>query len=289
MSAQVSPRETIAVGDISITYLPDGEASVSETALFPAGTPELWNAHRELFDADGKLLLSLGTFLIRTGDRKILVDLGFGDHTVDFPAADGVFRSGRLLTSLREEGLAPEDIDTVFYTHLHIDHVGWTAQNDALTFGNARHLVGEGEVEYWQSLGDHPMAAVGPGGALAPLEGRIDAVSDGSVIAPGVSVVATPGHTPGHCSLVVSSGHQRAMILGDVLHCPVQLTDNEVSLVFEVDAELGVRTRDRIMGELEGDPDAVAAQCHLTGSAFGRVLRGRTHRTWTALNAQGVS
>ncbi|MET9262114.1 MBL fold metallo-hydrolase [Amycolatopsis sp. NPDC004079] len=291
MSAQVSPRETISVGDISITYLPDGEASVSETALFPAGTPELWNAHRELFDADGKLLLSLGTFLIRTGDRKILVDLGFGDHTVDFPAADGVFRSGRLLTSLREEGLAPEDIDTVFYTHLHIDHVGWTAQNDALTFGNARHLVGEGEVEYWQALGDNPLAAVGPDpdGVLAPLEGRIDAVSDGNVIAPGVSVVATPGHTPGHCSLVVSSGQSRALILGDVLHCPVQLTDNEVSLVFEVDAELGKQTRARIMDELEGDPNAVAAQCHLTGSAFGRVLRGRTRRTWTSLTSQGVS
>lgn len=289
MSAHASPRETISVGDISITYLPDGEASVSETALFPAGTPELWNAHRELFDDDGKLLLSLGTFLIRTGDRKILVDLGFGDHTVAFPAADGEFRSGRLLTSLREEGLTPEDIDTVFYTHLHIDHVGWTAQGDALTFGNARHVVGEGEIDYWSSLGDNPMAAVGPGGVLGPLEGRADAVSDGAVIAPGVSVVATPGHTPGHCSLVVSSGQQRAIILGDVLHCPVQLSDNEVSLVFEVDAELGKRTRDRMMGELAGDPHAVAAQCHLTGSAFGRVLRTDSRRSWTTLSAQGVS
>ncbi|MBB1152151.1 MBL fold metallo-hydrolase [Amycolatopsis dendrobii] len=291
MSAQASPRETVSVGDISISYLPDGEASVSAAALFPAGTPELWSAHPELFGADGKLVLSLGTFLIRTGDRKILVDLGFGDRTVAFPAADGEFRSGRLLTSLREEGLAPEDIDTVFFTHLHIDHVGWTARNDVLTFGNARHLAGEGEVEYWQSLGDHPLAAVGPDphGVLAPLEGRVDAVADGTVIAPGVSVVATPGHTPGHCSLVVSSGPDRALILGDVLHCPAQLTDNEVALAFEVDAELGKKTRARIMGELEGDPNTVAAQCHLTGSAFGRVVRGRSRRTWTSLASQGAS
>ncbi|GHE83574.1 hypothetical protein GCM10017786_13420 [Amycolatopsis deserti] len=55
MSAQPAPRETIAVGDIRITYLPDGEASCSATALFPAGTPELWDAHRELFDADGRV------------------------------------------------------------------------------------------------------------------------------------------------------------------------------------------------------------------------------------------
>ncbi|WP_409180760.1 MBL fold metallo-hydrolase [Amycolatopsis sp. VS8301801F10] len=291
MSAQASPRETICVGDIGISYLPDGEAVVSAAALFPAGTTELWDAHRELFDADGKLVLSLGSFLIRTGDRKILVDLGFGDRTVAFPAADGEFRSGRLLTSLREEGLAPEDIDTVFYTHMHIDHVGWTAQDDALTFRNARHLAGEGEVEFWQSLGDHPLAAVGPdpNGVLTPLGGRVDTVADGAVIAPGVSIVATPGHTPGHCSLVVSSGKDRAMILGDVLHCPAQLTDNEVSLAFEVDAELGKQTRARIMGELEGDTNTVAAQCHLTGSAFGRVMRGRSRRTWTSLRSQGVS
>ena len=117
-----------------------------------------------------------------------------------------------------------------------------SAQASPLTFGNARHLAGEGEVEHWQSLGDHPLAAVCPD-------------PHGTIIAPGVSIVATPGHTPGHRSLVVSSGPDRA----------------------------------RIMGELEGDPDTVAAQCHLTGSAFGRVVRGRSRRTWTSLASQGAS
>lgn len=284
MSAQAAARESIGVGDIRVTYLPDGEASVSATAMFPAGSQELWDAHRELFDADDKLLLTLGSFLIRTGERTILVDLGFGDATVSFPPVDGEFRAGQLLSSLRAEGLEPPDIDTVFYTHLHLDHVGWTATDQKLTFPDARHVTGEGEVEFWRSLDhEHPLVGVGPHReeVLAPLEGRVDAVADGASIAPGITVVATPGHTPGHCSLVLSSGTQRAILLGDVMHCPVQLADNDVALVFDVDPELGARTRDRIMAELAGDEQAVAGTGHFSGSAFGRILKGESRRTWS--------
>ncbi|MBC3191707.1 MBL fold metallo-hydrolase [Pseudonocardia sp. C8] len=282
MSATSAPRESVDVGDIRVTYLPDGEAAVAATALFPTSTPELWDLHRDLFDADGKLLLTLGAFLIRTGDRTVLVDLGFGPDSMSFPAADGEFRSGRLLTSLREEGLEPSDVDTVFYTHMHVDHVGWTGTNGALTFPNARHLAGEGEVEFWRTP-DNPLAAVGPHpeAVLGPLDGRIESIADGATLAPGVSVVATPGHTPGHCSLVVSSGSARAMILGDVLHCPAQLTDNDVSLAFDLDPVLAAKTRDRIAAELEGRPETLAAQGHLTGSVFGRIMRGESRRTWS--------
>ncbi len=89
MPAQPAPLESITVGDIDVTYLPDGDAVVEATALFPSGNQALWDAHPELFDTDGKLVLTLGSFLIRTGGRNILVDLGFGDLTVDFPAAGG--------------------------------------------------------------------------------------------------------------------------------------------------------------------------------------------------------
>ncbi|GAB3681310.1 MBL fold metallo-hydrolase [Saccharopolyspora tripterygii] len=290
MSAHAAPRETLNLGEIQVTYLPDGEASVSASALFPASTQELWDAHRDLFDADDRLLMTLGSFLIRTGGRTILVDLGFGDHTVAFPAADGEFRSGRLLTSLREEGLTPQDVDTVFYTHMHIDHVGWTAQDGALTFNRARHLVGEGELEYWRSP-DNPLDAVGPDpeNVLAPLTERVDSVADGTTIAPGVTVVATPGHTPGHCSLVLSSGQERALLLGDAIHCPAQLTENEVSLAFDTDPVLAARTRDRIFAEIEGDPRAIAAQGHFTGSVFGWILRGQSRRTWTTFSPGAAS
>jgi glyoxylase-like metal-dependent hydrolase (beta-lactamase superfamily II) len=284
MSARPAPLESIDVGDIRVTHLPDGDVSISASAVFPAGSQELWDAHPDLFDDDGLLLMTLGGFLIETGDRKILVDLAFGDMTVQFPPVQAEFRGGKLLASLRKAGVEPGDVDTVFYTHLHLDHVGWTAQNGSLTFPNARHVAGEGEFEFWQGVTDEGLAAVGPHpeAVQAPLADRIESVADGETIAAGVNVLATPGHTPGHCSLVVSSGEDRAIILGDVIHCPLQLSESDLRLIFDVDSDAAARTRERIAAELEGDAGTIGASCHFSGSVFGRVVKG-TGRRWVGL------
>ncbi|RZT87326.1 glyoxylase-like metal-dependent hydrolase (beta-lactamase superfamily II) [Pseudonocardia sediminis] len=283
--ARPAPLESIAVGDIRITYLPDGDASVSAEAVFPAAGRELWAAHRELFDADGLLLLTLGGFLIETRGQKIVVDLGFGDMTVPFAPVGGEFRGGELLSSLRRAGVQPADVDLVFYTHLHLDHVGWTSQNGSLTFPNARHLIGDGEFEFWQGVTDEGLLAVGPhpDAVQAPLQGRAESASDGALIASGVNVLASPGHTPGHCSLVVSSGTDRAIILGDVVHCPLQLADGDLQIIFDVDPETAGETRNKIAAELEGDPRAVVGEGHFSGSAFGRIVQANGRR-WTPLS-----
>jgi glyoxylase-like metal-dependent hydrolase (beta-lactamase superfamily II) len=284
MSARPAPLESIDVGDIKVTYLPDGDATVEAGTVFPASNEALWEAHRELFDAEGKLLLTLGGFLVETGDQKIVVDLGFGDMTVPFAPVGGVFRGGQLLSSLRRAGVEPADVDVVFYTHLHLDHVGWTAQNGELTFPNARYVVGEGEFEFWQGVTDEELAVVGPHpeAVQAPLVNRIESVGDGALIASGVNVLASPGHTPGHCSAVISSGADRAIILGDVVHCPLQLADGDLRIIFDVDPETAARTRDKIAAELEGDSEVLAADGHFSGSAFGRIVRG-TGRQWVGL------
>ncbi|MEK6440472.1 MBL fold metallo-hydrolase [Pseudonocardia sp. T1-2H] len=284
MSARPAPLESIDVGDIKVTYLPDGDATVEAGTVFPASNEALWEAHRELFDAEGKLLLTLGGFLVETGDQKIVVDLGFGDMTVPFPPVGGVFRGGQLLSSLRRAGVEPADVDIVFYTHLHLDHVGWTAQNGELTFPNARYVVGEGEFEFWQGVTDEELAVVGPHpeAVQAPLVNRIESVGDGALVASGVNVLASPGHTPGHCSAVISSGADRAIILGDVVHCPLQLADGDLRIIFDVDPETAAHTRDKIAAELEGDSGVLAADGHFSGSAFGRIVRG-TGRRWVGL------
>ncbi|GAA1393605.1 MBL fold metallo-hydrolase [Pseudonocardia kongjuensis] len=284
--ARSAPQESVDVGDIRITYLPDGDAVVSAEAVFPTGNAELWEAHRELFDADGLLMLTIGGFLVETGGEKIVVDLGFGDMTVPFEPVGGEFRGGRLLSSLRAAGVEPAEIDTVFYTHLHLDHVGWTAQDGKLTFPNARHLVGDGEFEFWQGVTDERLMVVGPHpvAVQAPLRDRVESVADGQALARGVNVLASPGHTPGHCSLVVSSGVERAIILGDVVHCPLQLGDDDLRIIFDVDPDTAARTRDRIAAELEGTPSTIGADAHFSGSAFGRVVRG-TGRRWVGLSS----
>lgn len=282
--AEPARQSTISVGDVSVTYLPDGEGRVDPVAFFPGSTPEGWEPHRRWLDDQGRVVATLGGFLIRTGDRNIVVDLGFRHENVEFPGL-GSFRGGRLLGSLRAAGLEPGDVDTVLFTHLHLDHVGWTTSGGAgdpsLTFPGARHLVAGGEWDHWHG-GEDPL-----GPSLAdvqrPLEDRFESVDDGAAVAPGVNVLATPGHTPGHLSVVVSSGTDRAIILGDVVHCPVQLDEPTWACVADVDPDLAKRTRERLWQELE-DPSTVAAGAgHFADFTFGRLMQGQGGRRWTAV------
>ena len=221
--APPAPLQTIHVGDIDVTYLPDGEGHFVPTQFFPGSDPEAWENHRRWLDDDGRTVTTLGAFLVRTAGRSMLVDLGIGPAELDIPDFAWV-RSGRLLASLGQAGLGPADVDTVLYTHLHSDHTGWTSGSGGLTFPHAEHLVGAHEVEFWRAHSDQDFAPP-VDGVLDPLEHRFTVTEDGDAVAPGVTIRSTPGHTPGHQTVVVSSGDQRAIILGDIMHCPAQLTE----------------------------------------------------------------
>ncbi len=279
MVAQVASQESISIGDIRLTYLPDGEGHIAATGMFPASTPEAWEAHRQWLDDDGRVLTSFGGFLIQTGDRNVVVDLGFGDHSIEIPEF-AAFVGGRFLDSLKQTGVSPGDVDTVIFTHMHVDHVGWTTTGENLTFPNARHITAEAEWEHWQRP-DESGVGPNPEAVLAPLAPRIDRADDGEVIAPGVNLLATPGHTPGHFSVVVSSGTDRAVILGDVVNCPVQIAEPDWAVLFDVDPERARRTADALLAELEGSATMVAGS-HFTPSVFGRVVPGQGQRLWQA-------
>lgn len=279
MAAQPS-LSSIDVGDIRVTYLVDGEAHLTATGVFPASSEEAWQAHRQYLDDDGWWVTSLGGFLIETGDRKLVVDLGFGDQTFEAPDFAKA-RGGQLLDSLKQTGTTPEQVDTVVFTHMHSDHTGWTSPKEggqqALTFPNAKHLIGsDSEWTFWQ---ENPDAPFNPGESVQALANRFETTSDGEALAPGVNVLATPGHTPGHQSLVISSGSARAIVLGDVLHCPAQIPEQEWAVIFDVDPALARRVRDQLMAELEGSDTTIACS-HFVGAVFGRVLPGDGKRMW---------
>jgi glyoxylase-like metal-dependent hydrolase (beta-lactamase superfamily II) len=286
--AQPAQQKEMTVGSIRITYLPDGFGGIDKFAMFPGTTPEGWNLHPEWLDEHGRIVASIGGFLIQTGGRNLLVDTGYGEHHVEVPGL-GPFVGGGLLQHLATTGLEPRDIDTVIYTHLHLDHIGWTSRvvngERELTFSRANHLLMSTEWEFWSAPDHGPLQdGLGPGltEVRQPLEHHTQFISDGQVIAPGVNVLATPGHTPGHLSLVISSGAERAIILGDVMHCPVQFDEADWSVLFDVDKDLAKRTRDRLMRELE-DPSTISADGHFADAAFGRVMLAQGKRYWRGI------
>jgi glyoxylase-like metal-dependent hydrolase (beta-lactamase superfamily II) len=284
MAIQPASVSSIAIGDIKVTFLPDGEAHIVGAGMFPASSPEGWIEHQQWLDDDGRVVNTLGGFLVETGDRKIVVDLGFGENHVEIPDF-AVFDGGRFLDSLAETKVDPGDIDTVVYTHLHVDHTGWTSLPNGdgrrLTFPNARYVVAAAEHMHWQQP-DESGVGPSPEAVLQPLESHLEFVEDGQTVAQGVTVLATPGHTPGHQSIVISSGADRALILGDVLHCPAQLPEAEWGVLFDVDPAQARKTRDQLMAELEGTATILSCS-HFPDAVFGRVVRGNGKRYWNAI------
>jgi glyoxylase-like metal-dependent hydrolase (beta-lactamase superfamily II) len=259
----------VRVGEIEVLAAHDGVARIpiTDTDFFSMGV-EAWEPHRQFLSADGEHLeLVLGGFLVRSGDRVALVDCGFGP--MDRPP----FQGGALLTSLAAHGVQPADITDVLFTHLHFDHVGWATQKGEVVFPNATYRCHEGD---WSHF-------VGPdAGAtrkLSPLTERMAFWSGSGPLLPGLDVMVAPGHTPGSTIMVLSSGAERAMLLGDVVHCPIQLLDDEWAGISDVDPALAKRTRNALARELEGSGVPVAG-AHFEGMHFGRLLVAEGKRRW---------
>ncbi len=288
--AQPARLNHIMVGDIRITYLPDGVTRLAPVEFLVGSTTERWKLHEEWLDNEGRLVASIGGLLIESGNRKVLVDTGFGAKHADIPPF-GPFDGGELLKSFAAVGVDPGEVDTVAYTHLHLDHIGWTSKaakdrERALTFPKARYVIRSAEWKHWAGRND----PAGPSVAEVedPLRNRVDLIDADQSLAPGVTIVSTPGHTPGHSSFVISSGTQRAIILGDVVHCPVQLEEQEWSCAFDVDRALARATRGRLLAELEGS-STVGAGGHFSDFTFGRVMRAQGKRQWVVAAVEAAA
>jgi glyoxylase-like metal-dependent hydrolase (beta-lactamase superfamily II) len=209
----------------------------------------------------------------------VLIDTGLGD--VKF----GPMSGGALLGEMASAGIKPEEIDTVFLTHLHFDHAGACLKSGQPTFPNATYRWSSAENTFWNTTGnpnDPTRTLFSQKDMIAAIGPKFEPADDGATIAPGVNVIATPGHTPGHAGVVVSSGGERAFILGDTISCPVQLEETEWSGLGDMDPGLARRTQEKVAQELEGD-GALLATAHFPGLTFGRVLRGEGKRYWAPI------
>ncbi|MFJ5273521.1 MBL fold metallo-hydrolase [Streptomyces sp. NPDC088358] len=282
------PADRITIGETSITYLADGFGAHNPDTMMPGVD---WTAHPGVLD-DGQLVLTFGSFLVRAGNRNILVDLALGEMDVEIPGLAHV-KGGELLRSLAAEGLSPDDIDTVVYTHLHLDHIGWTSDvapvptepgkrtPSGLTFSRARHLMARAEWEYWTRAAAGEMGGPDAEATIQPLDGVVEFVRDGDTIAPGVTVENTSGHTPGHLAVAVrdpsGASAESVFIAGDILHAPVEIADPTCVFSSDVDPDQARAVRDRVLRR----PDTVIAAGHFTTGVFGRVTPAGSGYAWT--------
>jgi glyoxylase-like metal-dependent hydrolase (beta-lactamase superfamily II) len=271
----------VRVGDIVIEPVLDGVARMEASAAYRGmGTDVLganeedWSPHLDLLDADGMLEMAFGGFLLRVGERVILVDTGLGD------VEQGPLQGGRFLIELAALGVRPEQVTDVLLTHLHFDHVGWSTHHGEVVFQNATYRCDLRDWEHF--VGPEPGATE----KLLPLTGQLEPWDASGPLLPGIDTMSAPGHTPGSTILIVSSGTDRAMLLGDVVHCPVQLIEDEWGGLGDVDPELARRTRVALARELEGSDIPVAA-AHFPGMQFGRLLTGSGKRSWILSGLHG--
>ncbi len=263
--------QPIRVGDLIVQPVLDGTATL-ETNMFTVGDAETdWENHKHLLDEQGKLNVPVGAFVVRTSNEVVLLDAGVGD------VHDEMFDGGRLIDNLLTVGVRTEDVTIVMVSHLHSDHCGWLETNGKPTFANAVIRIGAGDWEHFvtKELGGKKRAD-----RLRSVQDHVDLIdADATTIAPGLTTRATPGHTPGHTSTVISSGTERLIVMGDALHCPAQLTETEWQFFFDVDKGLASRTRESLLREAD-DPNTTLLPMHFPGMTAGRLVQAAGKRQW---------
>ncbi len=264
--AMVSTRQ---VGPFTITALEDGAgpAFLTRAAAFPDATPTQWAAADALDPSAvtpaGEWWLPFRSFAIRRGDGPVtLVDAGIGP--ADSLAAGYAPVPGRLGEQFAAAGIEPAEVATIVLTHLHSDHIGWAVPKDS-PFTEARVIVQRADVEAYRANRE----TAGQYDALVrPLrqEGRLQEIDGDFRLGPGLRIVATPGHTPGHQSVWAEAGSESLLITGDLLVHALQLIDPDLAYANDMDPSAARTTRRTVLDDARSR-GATLAVAHL-GTEF---------------------
>ena len=278
---------TLKVGAVEIVALSDMNFP------FPIPLPELfstvpdkaWAPYREsypdTFDGD-HMLIEIGCYLVRSQGRTILIDTGYGEGPIESIGG----RHGELMDDLAANGVTPEEVDTVFISHLHSDHVGWNVveQDGRLVpaFPNARYIAHQADLDHFRRP-DIQAASSFPFldrcvESIVNL-GLFDMLTEDTDLTSEVKALHTPGHTPGHMSILVSSQGEEALIQGDVLIHPAQVTEDDWNCHFDYDWPLSTETRRKVLDDVEFQGTPVIS-CHFPAPGFGTVSRREGRRYW---------
>ena len=277
----------IRVGNADIVALSDMNIGMGAPIqeLWPQVPPDAWKPYAERYPGTfhgDDMRLEVGCYLVRSRGKTILIDTGFGAGPVKSIGG----RRGELMLDLATNMVTADDVDIVFLSHLHLDHVGWntTRRGDGWvpTFPNARYICHEADLVHFrkedvQAAQTYRFMYM----FVDPLDelGLLDTVSGDVDLTDEVRAVHTPGHTPGHMSVLVTSGGERVNIQGDVLIHPAQVTEEDWNSRFDADWDTATATRRKMLDQVETERTTVVS-CHFPMPGFGRVVRSQGKRYW---------
>ena len=273
------------LGDFEVTALSDGTVELPVNKILQNIKAAQVDSALARYSLKSPLETSVNAYLINTGDKLVLIDTGaaklFGPTL------------GNMMDNLKASGYTPEQVDEIYVTHMHADHVGGLMAGDKLAFPNAIVRSDKQDADFWLSkdnLDKAPEAMKGffqgaqaslnpyvSAGKYKPFEGNTD-------LAPGIKSVVTRGHTPGHSTYVVESKGQKLVVLGDLMHvAAVQFAQPGVTIQFDTDAKTTAAQRKKVYANATKE-HYLFAVAHVSFPGIGRVRQDGSGYAWMPVN-----
>ncbi|MDP3824174.1 MAG: MBL fold metallo-hydrolase [Burkholderiales bacterium] len=279
----------VMLGDFEITALSDGTVALPVDKLLTGTTAAKTQKTLARSFLKAPLDTSVNGYLVNTGTKLVLIDTG----------AAGLFGPtlGNLITNLKAAGYQPEQVDEIYITHMHADHVGGLMAADKLAFPNATVRADKHDADFWLSqanLDKAPADAKGFfQGAMASLNpyvaaGKFKPFDGDTELVPGVKAVATRGHTPGHSIYKVQSKGQTLVLWGDLMHvAAVQFPEPGVTIQFDTDSKNAAVQRKRAYAEAAKQGYMVGS-AHISFPGLGHLrVQGKGYE-WVPVNYNGL-
>jgi glyoxylase-like metal-dependent hydrolase (beta-lactamase superfamily II) len=255
------------VGRVKITKIVELETVGSTRFILPLASNEeiakLPWLIPHFATGEGRLKMSIHSLVVETRTRRIVVDTGLGNDKQGRNVPTWNHRNGPYLDTMTAAGFAPESIDTVLCTHLHVDHVGWNTRlvdgRWVPTFAQARYVFGKTEYEYWRDYREEPDKVAVFNDSVKPIAdaGKADLVASDARFSDEITLIPAPGHSPGHMSILIRSDGEQALLTGDVAHHPCQMAHLDWSSTADSDPVQSAATRRELFGRFADTPTLV--------------------------------
>lgn len=263
-----------AFGEGRVTVLSDGPLGLGDPAdnFLGVTRDEVAAMLRRNFLRTDDVTLEQNAPLVEVNGRRVLFETGMGQSRMFGPT------TGRLLTSMAEAGLRPDEVDAVVLSHAHIDHAGGLVDAAGVpNFPKAEIWISQRDFTDWTDGSSLPSGFEGQVASarrnLLPLRDRIRFFADGEEFLPGIQAVHAPGHTLGHHVFLIQSGADRMCFMGDLTHHHVLLMERPMmEFKYDMDPGLSARSRTRVLDMLATDRIQVMSY-HYAWPGLGHIAR----------------